>query len=73
MTESMEPEKTISSKSDEAPPQENQGESRRNFIKKLTYATPVLTTYLLDETAFAKDDKDKDKDKTSPTPRGRGR
>ena len=57
---------------------ENQDQSRREFIKKLTYVTPVLTTYLLDETAFAKDDDDKDKDKDDDDDdddrdRGRGR
>ena len=56
---------------------EERNDSRRKFIKKLTYAAPVLTTYFLDETAFAKDkDKDKKDKKTSPHPppgRGRGR
>jgi hypothetical protein len=55
-------------------PGNDQGESRREFIKKLTYATPVLTTFLLDDTAFANDDDDKKgraRGRTSPKPKSK--
>jgi len=48
---------------------------RREFMKKMTYATPVLTTYFLSETIFADDKDDKEgraRGRTSPHP-GRGR
>ncbi len=54
-------------------PSDQEGESRREFIKKLPYLAPVVQTFLLSETAFGSDrrgseggdddDDDDDKDK----------
>lgn len=51
-------------------PSDQEGESRREFIKKLPYLAPVVQTFLLSETAFGSDrrgseggdDDDDDKD-----------
>lgn len=50
-------------------------DSRRQFIRRMTYLAPVVTTYLLAETAYGKDDEDKEdhgrhRGRTSPKPRG---
>jgi hypothetical protein len=54
-------------------PGETQEQSRREFIRKLAYVPPVLTTFLLDDTAFAKDKDDDDDDDKKGRGRGRGR
>jgi len=61
---------------------EANGESRRKFIKKLTYVAPLMITFQMDEEARAKGDDDDDDDdddskkgkkgkkkKVSPTPK----
>ena len=62
-----------SPESSEEPPLPNPEETRREFIKKLTYVTPLLTTFLLDDDASGKKKtkkKKKKKKKTSPVPHG---
>lgn len=39
-------------------PSDQEGESRREFIKKLPYIAPVVQTFLLSETAFGGNDDD---------------
>lgn len=41
--------------SEKDPPSVQEGESRREFIKKLPYLAPVVQTFLLSETAFGSD------------------
>lgn len=41
-------------------PSDQEGESRREFIKKLPYLAPVVQTFLLSKTAFGSDDHDGD-------------
>ena len=36
-----------------SPDAPDSGDSRRTFLQKLTYVAPVMTTYLLSQTAFA--------------------
>jgi hypothetical protein len=48
-------------------------DSRREFIRRMTYLAPVVTTYLLAETAYGKnDDEDqgRHRGRTSPKPKG---
>ena len=57
----------------------DEGENRRDFIKKLAYMAPVMETFMLSETAYGDDDDDdtgggRGRGRTSPHPgRGRGR
>jgi hypothetical protein len=54
----------------------NPADSRREFIRRMTYLAPVVTTYLLAETAYGKDEEEEEKDRgrrrrrISPKPRG---
>jgi len=64
---------------DSAPSQEKtdaEDLTRRDFIKKLPYVAPIISTYLLEETAFAGDKKKgrgRRRGRTSPHPRTRRR
>ena len=49
-------------------------ETRRDFLKKLSYVAPLMITFQMDEEALAKDDDDDDggkkkKKKVSPAPK----
>lgn len=48
-------------------------DSRREFIRRMTYLAPVVTTYLLTETAYGKNDNEdqgRHRGRTSPKPKG---
>lgn len=50
----------------------DQEESRRDFLKRLPYITPVLLTFQMGDEAEAKG-KNKNKKKTSPVPKGKSK
>jgi|GEM_PF-5492028 hypothetical protein len=50
---------------------DDQDESRRYFLKRLPYITPVLLTFQMGDEADAAKNKNKNKNKTSPVPKGK--
>jgi hypothetical protein len=54
------------------PDQTREASTRRDALRKLAYAAPVIGTYLLTDTAYAKkdDSKGRGRGRTSPHPPG---